>query len=38
LSLTLAFFDSAISLDRLMRGDTRRIVMFTESDVSEASL
>ena len=38
LSLTLAFFDNATSLDRLMRGDARRIVMFTESDVSEATL
>lgn len=38
LNLSLALFANATSLDRLMRGDSRRIVMLTETDVSEATI
>lgn len=38
LSLNLAVFDRAEALSRLMRGATRRIVMLTDPDVSEATL
>jgi EAL domain-containing protein (putative c-di-GMP-specific phosphodiesterase class I) len=38
LSLSLSFFENVESLGRLLRGDTRRIVMLTESDVSAAAI
>ncbi|MDH5215324.1 MAG: EAL domain-containing protein, partial [Gammaproteobacteria bacterium] len=38
LSLSVGFFSDAQSLNRLMRGESRRIVMLTESDVSEAAI
>jgi EAL domain-containing protein (putative c-di-GMP-specific phosphodiesterase class I) len=38
LSLSLGFFDGATGLNRLMRGETRRIVMLTEAEVSEAAI
>ncbi len=38
LSLSLSFFEQAEELSRLLRGETRRIVMLTESDVSTAAI
>ncbi|HEX9853629.1 MAG TPA: EAL domain-containing protein, partial [Woeseiaceae bacterium] len=38
LSLSLSYFERAEELSRLLRGDTRRIVMLTESDVSAAAI
>jgi EAL domain-containing protein (putative c-di-GMP-specific phosphodiesterase class I) len=38
LSLTLSFFEHTDGLGRQLRGDTRRIVMLTESDVSAAAI
>jgi EAL domain-containing protein (putative c-di-GMP-specific phosphodiesterase class I) len=38
LSLSLSFFENVESLGRLLRGDSRRIVMLTESDVSAAAI
>ncbi|MCI0517758.1 MAG: hypothetical protein L0Y45_07985, partial [Woeseiaceae bacterium] len=38
LSLTLGFFENVEGLGRQLRGDTRRIIMLTEDDVSAATI
>ncbi len=38
LSLSLSFFDRIEALSQLLRGETRRIVMLSESDVSAAAI